>query len=59
MSMIPRLENFHRSCRTHNASASAEVVVGPKICLYWNRDGFMWPVACFAGPEVFAWGMTI
>ena len=23
----------------HDASASAEVVVGPKICLYWNRDG--------------------
>jgi hypothetical protein len=24
---------------THDASASAEVVVGPKICLYWSRDG--------------------
>ena len=24
---------------THDASASAEVVVAPKICLYWNRDG--------------------
>jgi hypothetical protein len=23
---------------THDASASAEVVVGPKICLYWSRD---------------------
>jgi hypothetical protein len=40
-------------------SASAEVVAGPKIWLYWNRDGSMWPAACFVGPEVFAWGMTI
>ena len=24
---------------THDASASAEVVVGPKICLYGRRDG--------------------
>jgi hypothetical protein len=40
-------------------SAFSEVVVGPKICLYWSRDSFMWPVACFAGAEVFAWGMTI
>jgi hypothetical protein len=22
----------------HDASASAEVVAGPKICLYWKRD---------------------
>ena len=24
---------------THDAPASAEVVVAPEICLYWNRDG--------------------
>jgi hypothetical protein len=24
---------------THDASASVEMVVGPKICLYWNREG--------------------
>jgi hypothetical protein len=29
---------------THDASASAEVVVGPRICLYWERDGRSWPV---------------
>jgi hypothetical protein len=28
-----------RRFATHDASASAEVVLGPKICLYWNRDG--------------------
>jgi Amidohydrolase family len=34
-----------RWSNTHDASASAEVVVGPKICLYWNRDGSpAWPV---------------
>jgi len=33
-----------RWSNTHDASASAEVVVGPKICLYWNRDG-----PCVAG----------
>jgi hypothetical protein len=26
----------------HNASASAEVVVGSKICLYWSRDGLVY-----------------
>jgi hypothetical protein len=39
-------------------SVSSEVVVGLKICLYWIRDSFTWPAACFAGPEVLAWGMT-
>jgi hypothetical protein len=35
---------------THDASASAEVVVGSKICLYWSRDGSAWPVD--APPEL-------
>ena len=30
---------WSNTSNTHDASASAEVVLGPKICLYWNRDG--------------------
>ena len=40
-------------------SALAEVVVGLKICLYWIWDSFVRPAACFAGPEVFVWGVAI
>jgi hypothetical protein len=32
-------ECLEMSSNMHDASASAEVVVGPKICLYWERDG--------------------
>jgi hypothetical protein len=35
MSMAPQPENSYSA---HDASASSEVVAGPKICLYWNRD---------------------
>src|SRR5437899_8449279 len=45
---------FAWSC--FDESALVEVVAGPKICLYWIRDSFMWPAACFAGPEVFCVG---
>ena len=38
-------------------SAFSEVVVGLKICLYWNRDGLTWSAACFAGSKI-VWGMT-
>jgi hypothetical protein len=46
---------------THDASASAEVVAGPKICLYWNRDGLVYVPARLlqALPQVFAWGVAI
>ena len=52
---------------THAASASAEVVVSPKICLYWNRDGLrMWPIYVLAellpalpGLKFLRWGVAI
>jgi hypothetical protein len=36
--------NANMWSNTHDASASAEVVVGSKICLYWSRDGPAWLV---------------
>ena len=44
----------------HAASASAEVVVGLKICLYWSRDGRYVPGLRASGllpalAKVFAW----
>jgi len=39
-------------------SVSSEVVVGPKICLYWIRDSSMWPAACLAGLKFLRRGMT-
>ena len=43
---------------THEASASAEVVVGPKICLYCSNSNVLWIGRRPGGPEFLRVGMT-
>jgi hypothetical protein len=44
---------------THDASASTEVVVGPKICLYWSRDGLYVAGLRASGAAASPWGTRV
>jgi hypothetical protein len=56
------VETLVDEAATHDASASAEVVVGPKICLYGVETAGLrasGAAAGLAGSKVFAWGVAI
>src|SRR5882672_2641283 len=48
-----------RWSNTHDASASAEVVVGPKICLYCSRDGPYVAGLPASGADARPWGTRV